>query len=95
VKIRTSYWVKPIAVRGFDWSAIDDSTYDGPGCPVGYGTTEAEAIKDLRTQIAERDDKLQCEECGAIIEEGELCDDCAVEDAAIEARVQAALEQNL
>jgi hypothetical protein len=43
--------------RSSDWSAIDDSTYDGPGCPVGWGATEEEAIRDLLEQIEERTDE--------------------------------------
>ncbi len=50
-RIVTHYDPKPIPIRGFDWSAIDSSTYDGPGCPVGYGATEAQAIASLREQL--------------------------------------------
>jgi hypothetical protein len=50
-KIVTRHDPKPIPTNRFDWSAIDDNTYDGPGCPVGYGATEAEAIADLLDQI--------------------------------------------
>jgi hypothetical protein len=25
----------------------DDNTYDGPGCPIGWGASEQEAIADL------------------------------------------------
>jgi len=46
MKIKTSYWAKPIPLRQFDWEAIDDDTYD-EGCPIGYGRTEQEAIADL------------------------------------------------
>lgn len=53
MNIRTYYDPKPIPVRSWDWSAYDDDTYDGPGCPVGYGATEAEAIRDLREQMEE------------------------------------------
>lgn len=41
----------PIPTRNFDWSAIDDDTYDGPGSKIGYGATEQEAIDDLREQM--------------------------------------------
>jgi hypothetical protein len=51
VKIVTHHDPKPIPTARFDWSAVDDNTYDGPGCPVGYGRTEAEAIADLMEQI--------------------------------------------
>jgi hypothetical protein len=56
MKIRTSYWAKPIPIRAFDWSAVDDATYDGAGdshCPIGYGATERDAIDDLKRQIDE------------------------------------------
>jgi hypothetical protein len=49
--IRTDYVYPPIPDRRFDWSAIDDSTYDGEGSPIGYGRTEAEAIQDLFDEI--------------------------------------------
>ena len=51
MKIRTDHVRPPIPERSHDWSAIDDDTYDGPGCPVGWGATEAEAIADLKQQI--------------------------------------------
>lgn len=57
MKIVTEFWAKPIPLRQFDWSAIDDDTYDGAedsNCPVGYGATEQEAITDLVEQIEER-----------------------------------------
>lgn len=50
-KVRTEYWAKPIPMRQFDWSAIDDNTYDGPGSPIGYGRTEQDAIADLMEQL--------------------------------------------
>jgi hypothetical protein len=46
--IVTDYWPKPIPDRRFDWSAVTDN-YE-PGCSIGYGRTEAEAIEDLRQQ---------------------------------------------
>ena len=39
----------------FDFEATDDSTYDGPGCPIGHGATQDEAIADLLSQIEDRD----------------------------------------
>lgn len=51
IKIRTDYDPKPIPARQFDWSATDDGTYDGEGCPIGYGETESEAVNDLLAQI--------------------------------------------
>jgi len=46
--IKTEHWLKPIPERNFDWSAVDADTYDGPGCPIGWGPTEAAAIADLK-----------------------------------------------
>ena len=58
MKIRTTYAPPPIPHRQFDWSAIDDSTYDGAEDSgtrnqIGYGKTEQEAIDDLLEQLAE------------------------------------------
>lgn len=50
VKVKTRYEFPPIPVRDFDWVAIDDDTYE-PGCPVGYGRTEREAVSDLLDQL--------------------------------------------
>lgn len=51
MKIRATYDKKPMPFRSCDWLAVDDDTYDGPGCPVGTGATEQEAISDLMEQI--------------------------------------------
>jgi hypothetical protein len=48
MRIVTNYWMKPIPLRQFDWSAVTDN-YE-PGEPIGYGATAAEAIKDLQEQ---------------------------------------------
>jgi hypothetical protein len=48
MRIVTNYWMKPIPLQQFDWSAVTDN-YE-PGEPIGYGATEAEAIKDLQEQ---------------------------------------------
>lgn len=50
MKIRTEYVFPPIPDRRFDYSAVDDATYDGPGCPIGTGATEREAVMDLYEQ---------------------------------------------
>lgn len=50
MKIVTQYVYPPIPTRDFDWSAVDDETYD-EGEPIGYGRTEIEAIRDLLDQI--------------------------------------------
>ncbi|HEX5508453.1 MAG TPA: hypothetical protein VFX37_08105 [Pseudolabrys sp.] len=52
--IRTDNMRWPILDRRFDWSAVDDSTYDGPSSPIGYGPTEEDAIEDLLEQLEER-----------------------------------------
>lgn len=54
MRIKTSFWMKPIPLRRFDWEAWDDATFDGPGCPTGRGATEEEAIDDLKQQLEER-----------------------------------------
>jgi hypothetical protein len=56
MKIVTDFWMKPIPLRQFDWSAVDDDTYDGAedsNCPIGYGATEQDAIADLLEQTTE------------------------------------------
>jgi hypothetical protein len=57
MKIRTDYWPKPIPTNRFDWSAVDDDTYDGAPDSgnrnqIGYGATEEEAIADLLEQLS-------------------------------------------
>ena len=52
--ISTSHDYPPIPYRGFDWSAVDDGSYDGEGCPIGTGFTEQEAISDLLYQLEDR-----------------------------------------
>lgn len=51
MKISTSYEFPPIPIRDFDWCAVDADTYDGEGCLIGWGRTEAAAIADLFEQI--------------------------------------------
>lgn len=53
MKIRTEYVHPPIPHRNFDWSAVDEDTYDGaPDSStrhhIGWGATEADAIADLK-----------------------------------------------
>jgi hypothetical protein len=59
-KIRTDYWPKPIPTDQYDWSAVDDDTYDGAPDSgnrnqIGYGATEQEAIDDLLSILAENE----------------------------------------
>lgn len=56
MNIKTSFWAKPIPYRQFDWSAIDDDTYDA-GCPIGYGKTEADAVYDLLLKLEDKRDE--------------------------------------
>jgi hypothetical protein len=51
IKVKTNNVFPPIPLRQFDWSAVDDATYDGEGCAIGYGSTEAEAVSDLLEQM--------------------------------------------
>jgi hypothetical protein len=55
LKILVSPVFPPIPSNKFDYSAIDDATYD-LGSPTGYGPTRQAAILDLIEQIAQRDD---------------------------------------
>lgn len=69
-KIVTDFVYPPIPDRRFDWSAIDDNTYDGEGCPIGRGATEQEAIDDLLDKIclargADADRNNGCRYCSA------------------------------
>lgn len=50
MKVRTQFIFPPIPVRRFDWTAVDDETYEA-GFPVGFGATEAEAVADLLEQL--------------------------------------------
>lgn len=50
IKVRTEHVYPPIPVREWDWSAVDDNTYE-PGCPMGWGRTEKAAVDDLINQI--------------------------------------------
>jgi hypothetical protein len=52
IRIRTENVYPPIPVRQWDWSAVDDKTYE-PGCPIGWGRTEQAAIDDLIEQLSE------------------------------------------
>lgn len=52
--IRTEHVYPPIPIRMFDWSAVRDN-YE-PGCLIGNGRTEIEAIASLREQEEDRCD---------------------------------------
>ena len=45
--ITTTYVHPPIPFRSMDWRAFDSDTYE-PGCPIGYGATEEEAVSDFK-----------------------------------------------
>ena len=55
MKIRTSHDRPPISTRSFDWSAVTE--FYQPGDSIGHGSTEAEAIADLQSQIDSSDDE--------------------------------------
>ena len=63
MNIVTRHEPPPIPMRQHDWSALDDDTYE-PGCPVGWGATEQEAIDDLVAQIEERGELAAAQEGG-------------------------------
>lgn len=56
MKIVAVFVDPPIPDRRFDWTAIDDDTYEGAEdsrCPIGRGPTREAAIADLLEQIEE------------------------------------------
>lgn len=55
MKIITHFVYPPIPDRRWDWSAVTDD-YE-PGAPMGEGATEAEAIADLKAQLADREEE--------------------------------------
>jgi len=52
--IKTEFTHPPIPDRRFDWQAWEDG-YEEEGL-YGYGPTEAEAVADLMTKLAEKED---------------------------------------
>ena len=61
MKIRVTFDCPPIPVRCFDWSAVDDDTYDGAEDSrnrnhIGYGSTAPEAVAHLLEILAEAAD---------------------------------------
>ena len=80
--VRVSFVYPPSPVRDFDYSAINDDTYDGEGCPIGRGATAEAAVADLlqyedydrrcRTGTMTADDG-SCQHCLAVC--GEACRD--------------------
>lgn len=53
MNIKTEHVFPPIPDRSYDWLAYDSDNYE-PGCPIGSGATEQEAIDDLMEQIDNR-----------------------------------------
>jgi hypothetical protein len=49
LNIKTNFDYPPVPVRDYDWSAVFDG-YE-PGCPVGLGKTEEDAILDLLDSV--------------------------------------------
>lgn len=60
IKIVTSPVFPPIHIRGLDWCAHYD-TYE-PGCPIGHGATEQEAINDLLEQTETEPESMEQKE---------------------------------
>ena len=56
MKIRTELVYPPIPYRRWDYTAVDDDTYSGPGSPIGMGPTEEAAVADLMEKITEAED---------------------------------------
>lgn len=54
MNIKTHFCYPPIPIRNYDWNATLDSFE--PGGLIGYGSTEQEAIEDLKSQIEEEKD---------------------------------------
>lgn len=62
MNIRVEFDYPPIPIRSFDYSAVDDDTYDGAPdshCPIGYGPTREAAIADLLEQIESASDDMR------------------------------------
>lgn len=58
MRIRVSHVYPPIPDRRYDWSAVDDDTYDGAPDAHGiieYAPTREAAIEQLRDVLAERE----------------------------------------
>ena len=53
MKIRVSYYLKPVPFRSFDWVAITSDYGGEESDPIGYGSTMEEAIADLYDQLPE------------------------------------------
>ena len=54
MKVKAEFIYPPIPDRRFDWSAVDDETYE-PGGPIGWGRTKGEAILDLFNCLQDRE----------------------------------------
>ena len=52
MKVKIEFVYPPIPVRNFDYSAVDDDTYE-PGCPIGFGETPELAEANLREILSE------------------------------------------
>ncbi len=64
MRIVTEFVFPPIPDRRFDWSAVDEDTYDGAEDSstrhqIGYGRTSEEAIADLKLQLEEAGAKTE------------------------------------
>lgn len=72
MKITTTYVYPPIPDRRWDWSAVDDNTYE-PGGYIGQGPTEAAAIADLFGQMLDNDEDISPCQRGAPCRDPRSC----------------------
>lgn len=66
MKVRTTNIFPPIPLRQFDWQAVfdDDEPNDNGSMMVGYGSTEAEALEDLKNEF-EASERFAAEDAAA------------------------------
>jgi len=66
MKIITEYhgsWIDNCGHKHHEWIAYDDDSYDGPGSPMGSGSTEAEALDWLAEMLETRGMLTQERDC--------------------------------
>ena len=66
MKLRTSADYPPIPINRYDWSCVDDNTFDADfdyeaghyvsNCPVGHGVTEFDAVVDFVLEYLQKID---------------------------------------
>jgi hypothetical protein len=98
VRIKVSCDCPPIPFRNFDYSAIDDNSFDADwdgdhyvtSCPIGHGATASEAVIDFIEQLAARDDEDPMQVLLAICKDHidrPTCEDCGTEPCICHAHV--------